>query len=342
MKREGMRVVVGFLALTIGGLAASSQAQPQKFQNPQTKVAFKFTTVSVPGAIETDAFAINNKNEIAGDYINAAGQQFAVLLKGTKVTSETCPTGGPNAFYGLNSAGVAVAGCADNGGARGAGLRDGPQTCLPYCNYLLVKLTWDPFGPVCECPYALPYEINMARIVVGTLTMPGEQPEAWSYDTSNNSLEILSLPGGVAEEPVPNPWYPAWYLDINDANTIVVNAIDSASGLEHAYLYSEGAYTQIDVPGALGAVQSFAHGINNNGDIVYAFLDANDNSHGALYLASSGTFVQFDVPGDQGATYPYGINDEVVGKSSSKLKLVGNSCTGSQCNAFKATVTIKP
>jgi hypothetical protein len=342
MKSKAMKFAITLLALTIGGLAASSQAQPQHQPGPQTTVKFKYNTISVPGAVETDAFAINDKNEIAGDYFNAAGQQLALLLKGTKVTSRTCPTGGLSVVYGLNSAGVAVSGCADNGDVREAGLRGGPQTCAPYCLYLLVNLKFDPFGPVCDCPYALPYDINMVRVVVGALTMPGEQTEAWSYSTSNNSLEILSLPGAVAGEPVPQPWYPAFYMGINDAGAIVVNAVDAASGLEHAYLYSGGSYTQIDV--ALpNALQSFAHGINNNGDIVYTFLDANHNSHGALYLASSGTFAQFDAPNVTGATYAYGINDEVVGEASTKLKIVGDSCPpGSLCGAFEATVTIKP
>jgi hypothetical protein len=337
-----MKFAITLLALTIGGLAASSQAQQQHQPGPQTTVKFKYNTISVPGAVETDAFAINDKNEIGGDYFNAAGQQLALLLKGTKVTSRTCPTGGLSAVYGLNSAGIALSGCADNGDVREEGLRGGPQTCAPYCLYFLVNLKFDPFGPVCDCPYALPYDINMARVVVGALTMPGEQTEAWSYSTSNNSLEILSLPGAVAAEPVPQPWYPAFYMGINDASAIVVNAVDAASGLEHAYLYSGGSYTQIDV--ALpNALQSFAHGINNNGDIVYTFLDANHNSHGALYLASSGTFAQFDAPNVTGATHAYGINDEVVGEASTKLKIVGDSCPpGSLCGAFEATVTIKP
>ena len=101
MKSRGIKFALGLLALTLGGLAVSSHAQ-------QPKVKFAFKDITVPTAVETNAFGINNKKEIVGDYINQAGAQEALFLKGSKLTKVACPSGGSPALYGVNSGGSAV------------------------------------------------------------------------------------------------------------------------------------------------------------------------------------------------------------------------------------------
>jgi probable HAF family extracellular repeat protein len=76
---------------------------------------------------------------------------------------------------------------------------------------------------------------------------------------------------------------------------------------------SKGAFTSIDVPGALAGGTS-APGINFEGDIVGSFADSSGNPHG--FLLSKGRFTTIDVPAAFGiGTQAYGINpqSDIVG-----------------------------
>jgi probable HAF family extracellular repeat protein len=77
------------------------------------------------------------------------------------------------------------------------------------------------------------------------------------------------------------------------------------------FLYRGGNFTTIDVP--VGYFDTCACGINNSGDIVGWYADAN-GFHGGLY--AGGKFTKIDVPGAD--TYLSGINDsgDIVGSYS--------------------------
>jgi probable HAF family extracellular repeat protein len=68
---------------------------------------------------------------------------------------------------------------------------------------------------------------------------------------------------------------------INNLGMIVGDYSDAA-GLPHGYLFSNGSYTPIDVP---GAVQTVPYGINDAGDIVGYYTDGRGVTHG--FLATS-------------------------------------------------------
>jgi probable HAF family extracellular repeat protein len=94
---------------------------------------------------------------------------------------------------------------------------------------------------------------------------------------------------------------------INDSSQIV-GVFDQPAGVNHGFLYSGGAYTTIDYP---GATETFAYGINNNGQIVGTFGDATGD-HG--YIDTGGSFAAINVPGGTD-TVVEGINDkgQIVG-----------------------------
>jgi probable HAF family extracellular repeat protein len=72
---------------------------------------------------------------------------------------------------------------------------------------------------------------------------------------------------------------------------------------------ADGAFTQIDVP---GATFTTSNGINNRGQIVGTFIDARDVAHG--YLLDDGRFTTIDPPAST-TTEAVGINGrgEIVG-----------------------------
>ncbi len=71
----------------------------------------------------------------------------------------------------------------------------------------------------------------------------------------------------------------------------------------HGFLFSNGNYTSIDVP---GSVNTSVGGINNLGQIVGAYRDPMGKAHG--FLRSGDTYAVLDFPGDSG-TQAYGINN---------------------------------
>jgi len=311
MKSRGIKFALGLLALTLGGLAISSHAQ-------QPKVKFAFKDITVPTAVETNAFGINNKKEIVGDYINQAGAQEALFLKGSKLTKVACPSGGSPALYGVNSGGSAVSDDYCGNGAvwtyvPGVGMRPVPNPGCPDCPFFSLA-------------------INDSEVVAGMFQNEQQQLQGFTLDTESGEFTAWDLPGGPTPQPA---------LGMNNAGTIVLSAADPASGLAHSYLFDGKSFTQIDVPGAL---QSFAHGINNNGDIVYTVEDSNGNNWGVFFYATLREFYWFNQPDGRDNTRGYGLNDEVQTKTGVKLEIVGTYLLpGSTLNqAYEATVTIKP
>ncbi|MGA9473467.1 MAG: hypothetical protein WBV36_13460 [Terriglobales bacterium] len=311
MKSRGIKFALGLLALALGGLAVSSHAQ-------QPKVKFAFKDITVPTAVETNAFGINNKKEIVGDYINQAGAQEALFLKGSKLTKVACPSGGSPTLYGVNSGGSAVSDDYCGNGVvwtyvPGVGMRPVPNPGCPDCPFFSLA-------------------INDSEVVAGMFQNEQQQLQGFTLDTGSGEFTAWDLPGGPTPQPA---------LGMNNAGAIVLSAADPASGLAHSYLFDGKSFMQIDVPGAL---QSFAHGINNNGDIVYTVEDSNGNNWGVFFYATLREFYWFNQPDGRDNTRGYGLNDEVQTKTGVKLEIVGTYLLpGSTLNqAYEATVTIKP
>jgi uncharacterized membrane protein len=80
---------------------------------------------------------------------------------------------------------------------------------------------------------------------------------------------------------------------------------------ESSFLFSDGVFTSIDVPGASGGIGTAARGINNAGKIVGSY-QTGASVHG--FLLSHGTFTTIDFPGAV-STYLFGINKrgDIVG-----------------------------
>jgi hypothetical protein len=318
MKTRGITFAISLLVLTLGGLAVSSHAQ-------QTKVKFKFKDVTVPTAVESSAFGINNKKEIVGDYIDEAGAQEAMFAKGNNVTSVSCPAG-PASFSSVNSAGSATESMDDDDTPCGNGIPIyyfGPH---PHWGYL--QQDW---GSILTESLA----INDGNQVAGLWQDPNQTFHGFLYDLETNTFTPFDPPGQLEAEPDPHPW------GLNKWALLVLWTVDPASGLAHSYLFDGTSFTQIDVPGAL---QSFAHGINGNGDIVYTVQDANGDNWGVFFYATLRQFYYFNQPDGRDNTRAYGLNDEVQTKAGIKLEIVGDyTLPGSSLHrAYEATVTIKP
>ena len=108
---------------------------------------------------------------------------------------------------------------------------------------------------------------------------------------------------------------------INNPGQIVGRFRDSITRLRHGFLFSNGAFTQIDFP---GAVETIARKINNRGQIVggYSTDPAVDRFHGFM-RDESGNFTKIDFPGSI-ETFAADINDQgvIVGQYADSCNIV--------------------
>ena len=278
-------VFVGALLL----LAAFAMAQ-------ETKPGFNVTHPKVPKATETDTYGINNGGTIAGDYVDAAGIQHGMTLKGTKFVTFDHPgcstaVGSATAGYGINTAGLVAGWCASS--------RTGND----------IAFVWNPATKKfvdLKIPGAVSAQatgINDKGWIAGLYFDAKGKEHGFYYD--GKVYHALNVAGAAATA--------AW--DVNNSGMVTVYTLLSTGASQDSYLYNSTTkkYTKIDVP---GAASTTVHAINSKGDIDYTIFDSANNRHGVLFHA--GVFYTFDDPQGTNATRADGLNDSLVlvGRSS--------------------------
>lgn len=145
-------------------------------------------------------------------------------------------------------------------------------------------------GPYASCVLG----INDSGEMVG-----GYSADGW------NTYHVFSLIGKVFTA-IPDPpgaipvVAPA---GVDDAGDIIGQYVDS-SGVSHGFVYSKGAFTTIDVP---GASDTFLDATSPNGKILAgSYYGSDGNDHG--FLLQNGVFTTVDYPGAVD-TEILGVND---------------------------------
>jgi len=255
-------------------------------------LTFLFKDVqALPTAQETDTYGINNARAIAGDYVDSAGVQHAMILGGTnafiRADRPDCvstPSSTSISFYGINSAGVAAGWCTNTSGVQiGFTYSKGTFTDIHIPGAILTNAIG----------------INDAGAVVGTyVDANGAQH---GFLLVGSTLTTLNPPGTTSLNT-------AW--GINNAGVITVYGANS-SGDYLSFTTANGGttYTAFHAPGE-GSIGTAIHEINNNGDIIATYFDSSSNRHGVLYHA--GTYYSFDDPNGVGSTRGVGLNDMLV------------------------------
>jgi hypothetical protein len=95
-------------------------------------LTFKFTTVRVPGALNTSVEGINNAGVIVGQYQAGKGITRGFVRDGNKLTRIDHPNGSNTVCRNINSSGVIVGNYADSSGTiRGFLYQSGSFTDIP-------------------------------------------------------------------------------------------------------------------------------------------------------------------------------------------------------------------
>jgi len=113
-------------------------------------------------------------------------------------------------------------------------------------------------------------------------------------------------------------------IGINNMGDIV-GYYQSSQGQVHGFVLSNGTYTTLDFPGAIGG--TFAHDINDGGAIVGNYDDGK-GSHGFVF--ANGKYAAFNFPNAPGGTFAAGINKagQIVGSYSSNNQMHGFELQG--------------
>ena len=98
----------------------------------------------------------------------------------------------------------------------------------------------------------------------------------------SHSFATLTPAGSIGSQ--------AWGID--PPGKVIVGANRTADGAVHGWMFTKGAFTTIDYP---GAVASLAAGINGRGDVTGWYMDADGAHHG--FIRQNGVFATVDVPG---------------------------------------------
>jgi len=259
-------------------------------------------------ATETDSFAVNNAGAIAGDYVDSAGIQHAMILAGKKLTTvnhKGCNTtggfsSGAIAFYGINSAGAAAGWCTST------------KTALAEAFvYSAGKLTAINF-PKSNGTQA--YGINDKGDVVGLYLDSASVQHG--FVKKGSKYTSIDVTGDTSTE--------AW--GINNAGQITVFAISSAGGYD-SFLYNGKTFKKISDPSA-GTEGTIVRAPNNKGDIAGTYFNSASVETG--FLLHGGKYYDVVDPKADNDTRNDGLND--------KLEIVGRYANSAGATVgFKAT-----
>ena len=208
------------------------------------------------GMPDSQAFGINDKGQIVGNYADKTGYEHAILWKNGKITDLGILPGAldESSAQGINDKGQIVGTCTYLYGINHGFL---------WQNSVMTDLGTLPGGSWC-----IASDINNNGQIVGASNDASGYSHAFSW--KNGKITNLgTLSGG---------WSSA--DSINDKGQIVGSS-GNASGYNHAVLWQNGKITDLGtLPGGLN---SFADCINDNGQIVGSSADASGYSHAVLW-----------------------------------------------------------
>ena len=246
-----------------------------------------FNSFNDPSALvgTTQAYGVNDADQIVGYYQDGAGNHGYLLSGGVFTTLNDPSASGSNGTiaFGINASGFIVGGYGV-GSITAHGFLYNPNNGT----YTTID---DPLG----VGRTTAFGINATGQIVGVYLDPMLVMHGFVRDSGGMyaTLDDPSATSGTVA------------LGINGAGQVV--GYYTANGVNHGFLYSPNSgtpYTALDDPLATGGTQAF--GINDLGQIVGTY----DNATGThAFIYSGGIFTTVDDPVVNSHTFAHGINN---------------------------------
>jgi uncharacterized membrane protein len=254
--------------------------QTQSVQaEPDVKtVELTFTTIDVPGAVNTFVYGINSAGDMTGDFTDAPGAPSrGFRLVGGNVTKFDYPGGNDTVAIGINDSGV-ISGSAF------------VRNYTAIVSFLYDGTSFSTFRAPGKI-FTIANGINNAGMIVGGY---GSQAGTQGFARIGTRFKTIAPPGEYANVSA---------RGINNFNQIV----GSADGT--GFFYGRGKFKVLTVP---GATETAPAGINDNRAIVGSYFSNRDGFSG--FVLFQGDYMRIAYPGAS-STFAAGLNNagQIVG-----------------------------
>lgn len=239
----------------------------------------KFTSIDVPGAINTNPHDINAEGDIVGTFTDAGNNMHGFVLANEIFNIIDFPGSTMTHIYGLNSRVDVVGEYRDVANKwHGFLLHDGAFTSIDFPGATSTT-AWD---------------ITAKRMIAGSYNDADGKTHAFLLNKHGEFTELDS----------------AFVHGVNSSGT-AVGCWTDAAGTMHSLIVRDGEHITNDFP---NSKMSMNWKINENGWMVGYYVDAANITHG-YQSKSNRKFATIDFPGAT-LTDAHGINDsmEIVGR----------------------------
>jgi hypothetical protein len=246
----------------------------------QPVTTYTYLTVNYPGASDTLAYAINNKNEVVGYYTGDGCSQTScgfTYLNGT-FTSVECALENATDFFDISNTAEIVGTYAFFGGVHGF-IWQGNSSCFDIV---------DPLGGA----FTEAWGVNTSGTVVGFYSDAVGNFQGFEY--VNQTYTTLACSG----------WTNTRAYGISDAGIITGDNANSTSGPFTGFASKGGKCLNIIYP---NAVSTSAKSANKKGQVSGWYTDSSGVTHG--FVKTGSTYQSLDYPGAIG-TLAYHMNDK--------------------------------
>jgi probable HAF family extracellular repeat protein len=275
-----------------------------------TIASLTFTTIDVPGAMNTNILGINNVGQMVGYYAETTnGPPTGFLLSDGNFTFFNYPGGDSTLAFGINDSGL-ICGTAyigQNTGAVGFKYRGTTFHTIRVHNkrYTIVNGI-NNFGAVVggDGDFGGNQGFELLGAKFRNVTPPGSYTLVYATGANNVGQVVGWTSGGVGSNngfsykggnfrtinvPGANDLTEAW--GVNDGGVIVGSYEGCSPCAFHGFVRARGRYVSLDYP---GATATFAMGINNAGQIVGFYTFDYQTYHG--FVTSPISLADFEQP----------------------------------------------
>jgi probable HAF family extracellular repeat protein len=215
-------------------------------------------------AVRSWAFSINNRSDIAGAYIDAAGSFHGyVHHRDGTIDPIEYPGGFDTQAFGINDLGSVIGVYNDSAGNPHAFvLRDG------------VYKTTDIAGGL----QTIPLSINDREETAGEYITTANTNGFGYVQQKDGTVSIVTAPGSAPQQ--------TFFISINNRDQIL-GAYANATVAQQNFLVTGSVYALFDLPASFGATFVSAQTVNDKDQIVGLYQDAAGAFHGFLAVPES-------------------------------------------------------